>query len=100
MNKAAVKHNKKEEQKKLIVRIICIALVVALVVTSLLTMFPSLFQTVDPELQAMIDAGYVYQAEDGNYYYTDAYIEMLTAALGDAQVVTTEEENHEGHDHE
>ena len=100
MNKTA-KHNKKEEQKKLIVRIICIVLVVALVVTSLLAMFPTLFQTVDPELQAMIDAGYVYQAEDGNYYYTDEYIELLTEALGDAEVVTTEsEENHEGHDHE
>lgn len=101
MNKNVTKHNKKEEQKKMIVRIICIVLVVALVVTSLLTMFPSLFQTVDPELQAMIDAGYVYQAEDGGYYYTDEYIEMLTAALGDAEVVTTEtEESHEGHDHE
>lgn len=101
MNKPAVKHNKKEEQKKLIVRIICIVLVVALVVTSLLTMFPALFQTVDPELQAMIDAGYVYQAEDGNYYYTDEYIELLTEALGDAEVVTTEsEDSHEGHDHE
>ena len=101
MNEPAAKHNKKEEQKKLIVRIICIVLVVALVVTSLLAMFPTLFQTVDPELQAMIDAGYVYQAEDGNYYYTDEYIELLTAALGDAEVVTTEsEESHEGHDHE
>ena len=101
MNKPVAKHNKKEEQKKLIVRIICIVLVVALVVTSLLAMFPTLFQTVDPELQAMIDAGYVYQAEDGNYYYTDEYIELLTAALDDAEVVTTEsEESHEGHDHE
>ena len=101
MNKPAAKHNKKEEQKKLIVRIICIVLVVALVVTSLLAMFPTLFQTVDPELQAMIDAGYVYQAEDGNYYYTDEYIELLTEALGNAEVVTTEsEESHEGHNHE
>ena len=101
MNKPAAKHNKKDEQKKLIVRIICIVLVVALVVTSLLAMFPTLFQTVDPELQAMIDAGYVYQAEDGNYYYTDEYIELLTEALGDAEVVTTEsEESHEGHNHE
>ena len=101
MNKPAAKHNKKDEQKKLIVRIICIVLVVALVVTSLLAMFPTLFQTVDPELQAMIDAGYVYQAEDGNYYYTDEYIELLTEALGNAEVVTTEsEESHEGHNHE
>ncbi len=107
MTKTAAKHNKKEEQKKLIVRIICIVLVVALVVTSLLTMFPSLFQTVDPELQAMIDAGYVYQAEDGNYYYTDEYLELLTGLLtetedGAAETdgETAETESHEGHDHE
>ena len=101
MSKTAVKHNKKDEQKKLAVRIICLVLVVALVVTSLLTMFPSLFQTVDPELQAMIDAGYVYLAEDGNYYYTDEYIDMLTAALETAEVDTAEaEESHEGHNHE
>ena len=101
MSKTVVKHNKKEEQKKLAVRIICMVLVVALVVTSLLAMFPTLFQTVDPELQEMIDAGYVYQAEDGNYYYTDEYIDMLTAMLSEAEVTTTEgEESHEGHDHE
>lgn len=100
MNKTNVKNNKKEEQKKLVVRIICIVLVVALIVTSLLTMFPTLFQTVDPELQAMIDAGYVYQAEDGNYYYTNEYLEMLTAAMGDVEIVTEEAESHEGHDHE
>lgn len=107
MTKTAVKRNKKEEQKKLVVRIICIVLVVALVVTSLLTMFPSLFQTVDPELQAMIDAGYVYQAEDGNYYYTDEYLEMLTGLLTEvedgaaaAEDGAEETEDHEGHDHE
>lgn len=101
MNKDTVKRNKKEEKKKLMVRIICMVLVLALAVSSLLAMFPSLFQTMDPELKAMIDAGYVYQAEDGNYYYTDEYIEMLTAALSEANVVPAEgEENHEGHDHE
>ncbi len=74
------KRNKKEEQKKLIVRIVCLVLVVALLVTSLLTMFPSLFQQ-EPEydLQAMIDAGIIYLAEDGNYYFTDAYLEEITA---------------------
>lgn len=101
MNKTNTKHNKKEEQKKLMVRIICIVLVVALTVTSLLTMFPSLFQTVDPELQAMIDSGYVYLAEDGNYYYTDEYMEMLSALLSETEATVTESgDSHEGHDHE
>lgn len=89
---AVTKTSKKEEQKKLIVRIVCITLVVVLVVTSLLTVLPSLFQTetVDPGLQEMIDAGYAYIGEDGNVYLTDAYIELLTQS----------EESHEGHDHE
>ncbi len=82
MSQNTTKRNKKEEQKKLIVRIVCMVLVAALLVTSLLTMFPGLFQqnNDDQYLQAMIDAGFVYLAEDGNYYYTDAYIEALTAA--------------------
>ena len=112
MTKMTVKHNKKEEQKKLIVRIVCLVLVIALVVTSLLTVFPSLFQTVDPELQAMIDAGYVYQAEDGNYYYTDEYVQMLTGLLTTEDSTVTEDaadeaghsdtetESHEGHNHD
>lgn len=107
MNKTAVKHNKKDEQKKLMVRIVCLVLVIALIVTSLLTMLPSLFQTVDPELQAMIDAGYVYLAEDGSYYYTDEYLELLTGLLTEVEDGTaatedgaTETESHEGHDHE
>lgn len=96
-----IKRNKKEEQKKLAVRIICLALVVVLAVTSLLAVLPSLFgSSVDPNLQAMIDAGYVYLAEDGNYYYTDEYIELLTA-LSESEVISTEsEESHEGHNHE
>lgn len=93
MTKNTTKHNKKEEQKKLIVRIVCIALVVALVVTSLLTMFPSLFQQNDgysaEELQAMVEAGIVYLAEDGNYYYTEEFLSSITTV-----------ESHEGHDHE
>lgn len=89
MNKTATKKNKKEEQKKLMVRIVCMALVVALAVTSLLAMFPTLFQdhtdntyTID-ELIAM---GIVDLDEEGNIVFTDS-------ALG-------AEENHEGHDHE
>lgn len=84
MNKTATKRNKKEEQKKLIVRIVCMALVVALAVTSLLTMFPTLFQQEQSySMQDLIDAGVVYQGEDGNYYFTDAY--LSTAAEESAE---------------
>ena len=78
MNKTATKRNKKEEQKKLIVRIVCMVLVVALAVTSLLTMFPTLFQQEQSySMQDLIDAGIVYQGEDGNYYFTDAYLSTV-----------------------
>ena len=89
MNKTVTKRNKKEEQKKLAVRIVCMVLVVALAVTSLLAMFPTLFQdhtdnsyTIE-ELMAM---GIVEMDEEGNYVFVDG-------VLGG-------EENHEGHDHE
>lgn len=92
MNKHESRRSKKEEQKKLAVRIVCLVLVVALVVTSLLTMFPSLFQQNDgyseAELQAMVDAGMIYLADDGYYYFTEEFLS------------TTETEDHEGHDHE
>lgn len=90
MNKTPVKHNKKEEQKKLIVRVVCMVLVVALIVTSLLTVFPSLFDDHSNEysLEEMIAAGIVYQGEDGNYYFAEEYL----AEEG--------EEDHTGHDHE
>lgn len=88
MNKMATKRNKKEEQKKLIVRIVCMALVVALAVTSLLTMFPTLFQQEQSySMQELIDAGVVYLGEDGNYYFTEAYLNTETE--------DTEEHNHE-----
>ena len=92
-----IKRNKKEEQKKLAVRIICLTLVVVMAVTSLLAVLPSLFGTSDAEyqaqLQAMLDAGMIYLAEDGNYYYTDEYISLLT----ETEAAT---EDHTGHDHE
>ena len=79
MNKATTKRNKKEEQKKLIVRIVCMALVVVLAVTSLLTVIPALFQQEQGySMQELIDAGVVYQGEDGNYYFTDAYLNSMT----------------------
>ena len=85
------KRNKKEEQKKLYVRIACIALAVVMVVTSLLAVIPSLFQSsIDPEMQALIDAGYLYVGEDGTIYATEAYIDLLTQSA----------EDHEDHDHE
>lgn len=88
MNKTA-KHNKKEEQKKMMVRIVCMVLVVALAVTSLLAMFPTLFQdhtdnsyTIE-ELMAM---GIVELDEDGNLVFVDGVLDG--------------EEDHTGHDHE
>ena len=94
MTKVTPKRNKKEEQKKLAVRIVCLALVVMLAIGSLIGI-TGLFQgeQIDPQLQAMIDAGYVYQAEDGNYYYTEEYINLFSELV-------TETEDHEGHYHE
>ena len=75
MNKTASKRNKKEEQKKLAVRIVCLVLVVALAVTSLLTVFPTLFQQDEGySIEELIDAGLVYVGEDGNYYFSDELI--------------------------
>lgn len=77
MSKTVTKRNKKEEQKKLAVRVICLILVVALAVTSLLAVFPTLFQQNEgPTLQELIDAGVVYLGEDGNYYFTDDFINI------------------------
>lgn len=92
MSKNENRRSKKEDQKKLAVRIVCLVLVVALVVTSLLTMFPSLFQQEegysDAEIQAMLEAGIIYQAEDGGYYFTEEFISTMNAGEED------------GHDHE
>lgn len=93
MTKTTPKRNKKEEQKKLAVRIVCMVLVVALAVTSLLAMFPSLFQQDEgisqADLQAMIDAGLVYLGEDGYYYLSE-----------DAFTVTESNTETDTHDHE
>lgn len=87
MNKTVSKRNKKEEQKKLAVRIVCMVLVVALAVTSLLAMFPTLFQdhtdnsyTIE-ELMAM---GIIELDEEGNIVFVD---DSLTTT-----------DDHEGHD--
>lgn len=77
MNKPVTKHNKKEEQKKLAVRIVCMVLVVALAVTSLLTVFPTLFQQDEGySIQELVDAGIVYLGEDGNYYFSEEYLSI------------------------
>lgn len=90
MTKTPVKRNKKEEQKKLMVRIVCMVLVVALAVTSLLTMFPTLFQKDEGyTLEDLLAAGVVYLGEDGNYYFTEEYLQTAET-----------EEDHTGHDHE
>ena len=92
MSKTVVKHNKKEEQKKLMVRIVCMVLVVALVVTSILAMFPSLFEDHDHTegytIEELLEAGILYLGEDGNYYYNEEYL------------TTEETDEHEGHDHD
>lgn len=81
------KRNKKEEQKKLMVRIVCMVLVIALAVTSLLAMFPSLFQQDQGySMEELLEAGIIYLGEDGNYYFSEEYL--------------TTTEDHEGHDHE
>ena len=103
MTKTAQKRMKKDERKKLMVRIVCMVLVVALVVTSILAVLPSLFQSsIDPELQAMIDAGYAYVADDGSIYLTQAYIDLLTTEAEPVETTDGAEaaEDHEGHDHE
>ena len=88
MNKTATKRNKKEEQKKLMVRVVCMVLVVALVVTSMLTVFATFLDTHDHEysLEDMLEAGIVYLGEDGNYYFTEEYLNT--------------EEDHSDHDHD
>lgn len=86
MTKVSVK---KEERKKLIVRIVCMALVIALVVTSLLTMFPSLFQdnsSYTLTLEDLVAMGLIELDEDGNIIAVDESLLI--------------EEDHEGHDHE
>lgn len=84
MSKTTVKRNKKEEQKKLIVRIVCMVLAVALIITSLITVMGT--GTTEYTLEEMIQAGIVYQGEDGNYYFIEEYL--------------ASEESHEGHDHD
>lgn len=73
MTKTTVKHNKKEEQKKTAVRIVCLVLVFALLVTSLLTMFPSLFQnnTTTYTIEDLVAMGLIELDEDGNIVYMD-----------------------------
>lgn len=78
MAKVSTKPNKKEEQKKLAVRIVCLVLVVALAVTSLLAMFPYLFQRNESySVEDLLAAGVIYLGEDGKYYFTDEYLHAI-----------------------
>lgn len=88
MNKTTSKRSKKEEQKKLAVRIVCLALVVALAVTSLLAMFPYLFQDTSRSytIDELVEMGIVELDEEGNIIFVD---EALTGT-----------DDHEGHDHD
>lgn len=93
MTKVTTKRNKKEEQKKLAVRITCLVLVIALVVTSLLTMFPSLFQDnsgyTTYTIEDLVAMGLIELDEDGNIIFVD-----------DALTGESDEHDHEGHDHD
>lgn len=89
MSKVTAKRNKKEEQKKLMVRIVCMVLVVALAVTSLLAMFPTLFQDHTDNtytIDELVQMGIVELDEEGNITFVDGAL--------------TTEEDHEGHDHD
>ena len=89
MTKSA-KRYKKEEQKKMIVRIVCMVLVIALAVTSLLAMFPTLFENHTDNsytIEELIQMGLVELDEEGNLVFVDG-------------VFGGEEEDHTGHDHE
>lgn len=93
MTKAMPKRSKKEEKKKLAVRITCLVLAVALIVTSVVAIFSSFFQdnsgyttyTID-DLVAM---GYIEVDEEGNIIWLDS------ALTGE-----TDDHDHEGHDHD
>lgn len=89
MTKSA-KRNKKEEQKKMIVRIVCMVLVIALAVTSLLAMFPTLFENHTDNsytIEELIQMGLVELDEEGNLVFVDG-------------VFDGEAEDQTGHDHE
>ena len=80
MNKTAAKLSKKEEQKKLAVRIICIALAALMVVSSLGTVIYYAVAGNNRQsysIEDLLEAGIIYQGEDGNYYYAD---DALTTA--------------------
>lgn len=91
MTKGTTKRNKKEEQKKLMVRITCLVLVVALVATSMLTIFSSFFQdnsSYTYTIEDLVAMGLIEVDEDGNITF-----------VSDALTGETDED-HEGHDHD
>ena len=67
-----MKHNKKEEQKKLMVRIVCMVLAVALIITSLISVMGT--SSNEYTMEDLINAGIVYVGEDGNYYFAEEYL--------------------------
>ena len=84
MNKTTVKRNKKEEQKKLMVRIVCMVLVVALAVTSLLAMFPTLFQDQSEAytIEDLVEMGLIEIDENGNIVFVDDALMTTEDAAG------------------
>ena len=103
MNKAPKttnKHNKKEEQKKLMVRILCLVMVVALVLTSGISVIAGLFQKDVSEVladQGMTMLGY---DEAGNIYALDAEGSIVLVDEHGHVLTTTETGETEAHDHD
>lgn len=107
MNKApktANKHNKKEEQKKMMVRIICLVMVVALVLTSGISVIAGLFQKDISEVLADQGLSMLGYDEAGNIYALDAEGSIVIVDEHGHVVQTMNldatEEDHTGHDHE
>ncbi len=95
MSKMNVKRNKKDEQKKMMVRILCIGLVAVLLLTSGLAMATWIFQDnsnalSNADIQQMINDGVLAYDENGN----------LVIADPSALTLVPSEESHEGHDHD
>lgn len=101
--KNTAKRNKKEEQKKMMVRIICMVMVIALVLTSGIAVLGSLFQKDISEVladQGMTMLGY---DEVGNIYALDQAGQFVLVDEHGHVVEVLDmgvaEEDHEGHDH-
>lgn len=96
MSKPVIKRNKREERKKMIVRIVCIALAVLMLVSSLGTVIYYMAASNDNTytVEELIEAGIMYVDEEGNYQFSQEYLDAQAAADDH------DHDEHEGHNHE